>query len=270
MLFRLLMIHMVFGVLGSLPSLSSADTNINFRFCYENKEMLPYYAGNNEEIPAEKPGLTIELLKLLNDRLPNVTITLKRYPWKRCLHELATGETSAVIGSHKIEREAFAVYPNINGEVDIQRAFNISSAYCLFSRHDNDLSWDGQRFYHFAHKTVAVPLGYSVASLFQNNKIDITQVTNTEKAIELLANKRVDAAATLCQSGSHYLQKYPRLSNEIRLIQPPLYQKGGYLIISKQFYQRYPAISEQIWQEVKILREQHYNRMLKTYEAYLR
>ena len=68
------------------------------------------------------------------------------------------------------------------------------------------------------------------------------------QALALVVSGRVDATTVLCQlngvdAKEQYLSRIPVL-----LLYPPLYQSHGYLMLSQQFYQRHPQLSERLWQ----------------------
>lgn len=49
---------------------------------YEDKTQFPYYMGDTQRV-LEKPGAAVELVKLLEDRVPGLRIKFSRDPWKR-------------------------------------------------------------------------------------------------------------------------------------------------------------------------------------------
>ncbi|OMH39104.1 hypothetical protein [Motiliproteus sp. MSK22-1] len=230
-------------LLGS--SWALAAESIRFDFCYEDRELLPYYRGNGSEIPEENPGKTIEAVRKLDERVDEVNIHYQRAPWKRCLALLEKGVVSGVIASYKAQREEIGVYPKKNNRDDLKRAFSLTG-YCLFVRQDSNLSWNGKAFIGDLRSNLAVPRGYSITSMLTQHKISFDEVDSTDQALFLLHNQRVSGVVTLCDSGQQALSNNPQYA-EINTIAPPLVVKGGYLLVSKHFYQAHQKIVEKMW-----------------------
>jgi len=93
--------------IASPPSTDNAS--IILRFCYEDKQLLPYYAGNTSEI-ATAPGATIEHLQAATAAV-GINLELQRLPWLRCLQLLETNETDALVAAYSPERAHYTVYP---------------------------------------------------------------------------------------------------------------------------------------------------------------
>ena len=61
---------------------------IEMLISFEDKEQPPYYLGS-KDIPVEKPGITVEMIKMLEKQIDGLKIHLRRTPWKRCTIELS-------------------------------------------------------------------------------------------------------------------------------------------------------------------------------------
>ncbi len=246
-----------------LPAISAANDAIRLQYCYQDRELLPYYTGQSAIIPKEKPGATIELIYLLAEKLPDVDFQLIRRPWKRCLHELENGTVDAVVGSYKPDRERIGQYPMFNGELDIFRAID-TNAYCYFSIKSAELQWNGQKFTGQQRHGVAIPLGYSIEDLLIRSNIKTLQVESNSKGFHLLSHARVDGMATLCGAGRRIMDKAPDSYRHVIVSKAPLKRNVGFFIVSRQFYRAHPAVAEVIWDELVNLRDD-YNRFLSNY-----
>lgn len=218
-----------------------SNSDATLTFCYEDKQLLPYYAGNSNNV-AELPGASIEHLRAAT-AATGVNLQLIRLPWLRCLQGLKDNSIDALIASVETERLHYTVYPKLaNGEPDTNRAFN-QLGLCLAHRFDNPITdkikSKTEQF------SVARALGYRPIPMPSNAVI--IGVHSIEKALELVVSKRVDATTMLCQlngleAKEHHLNLLP-----IQLMYPPIHQSFGYLMLSNSFYQRYPQLSEQLW-----------------------
>ena len=246
-----------------LSSVALAEGSIPFKFCYEDKPLLPYYAGEGKLIPDEYPGVSIEILRILDSEIPEIALSFRREPWKRCLAMLKSGDISGVIGSYKKSRHEIAVYPMKDGNPDYSRAFE-TTEYCLYSKKQNSLNWNGSTFNNIQYLPVAVPLGYSILSLFKKHKIDVIEVNSSDQGMLLLNSNRVSGTATLCKPGDKILAKNPQY-REIKRGEIPLKVKGSYLLISHQFYDQYPALSQDLWDKIVAINKRIYNQIYQFY-----
>jgi len=230
-----------------LPSTAKA---LELRFCYEDKQLRPYYFGDNNQIPTERPGATIEHLQLLTTFVPNLTLKLERLPWKRCLAKLASGETDAVVGSYAKEREKLGRFPlNSQKRPDPTRAF-AEHQTCLVTRKDTKWGWDGKKFIGIEQVVIARPLGYAPLQSPEKQKIVMHYTLSGTMDLDLLERGRVNAVTTLCKiAGENAVTPYIQ-DRDLKVLMPPLYTNTGYLMFSHQFYNANSQVAEQLWQQL--------------------
>lgn len=227
-----------------LPFSIVAGNGLRLTFCYEDKQLLPYYTGEGDT-PAYLPGVTIEHLKASVALLPTpVTLKFVRLPWLRCLHKLELNEVDALVATYQPQRSHFAVYPTTaEGEPDPTRAMS-QHASCLVHHKNNDIE----------HKisqgtdtlVVSRPLGHSNPDYPAS--INVVTVHSQQQALELVVSGRVDATITLCRvngvdGADPIIQRTPLV-----LVYPPLYQTTGYLVFSNAFYRQHDVAARQLWQ----------------------
>ena len=75
------------------PSLALAQSVV-LRVAYEDKD-TPDHPGAGPTISAN-PGIVVEMVALLEKRLPDLRVSFFRKPWSRCLAELAAGSVDEV------------------------------------------------------------------------------------------------------------------------------------------------------------------------------
>ena len=224
-------------------SLPLHATTLNF--CYEDKQLRPYYFGNSNEVPADHPGATIEHLQQITDSL-HIKLNLVRLPWKRCLAQLHQGTIDAVIASHSAEREQYAVYPTKEGKPDPSRAF-AEHETCLVVRPGNNWFWDGQKFQGIDKVVIARPLGYAPLKTSDDSKISIHYTLSGTQDLDLLEAGRVNAITTLCTIAGENAVTPSLQGRKLEVVYPALYRNTGYLVFSKAFYQLRPNLSRQVW-----------------------
>ncbi len=211
------------------------------RFCYEDKELLPYYAGNSSQVPPH-PGASIEHLRSAA-KAAGVQLQLVRLPWLRCLQQLEDNQADALIAAFDESRAHYTVFPqDAAGKPDPLRAMN-QLGLCLAHRYDNPLP---EKLTNADTPfSIARPLGYRAIALPPNSlKVE---AHSPQHALELVVSGRVDATTVLCQlngmeAKEQYLETLP-----VQLHFPPLHQSYGYLMFSTAFYRQHPQHAEQLW-----------------------
>ncbi|GAB2932407.1 substrate-binding periplasmic protein [Rheinheimera gaetbuli] len=225
-----------------LAFVTRAEHNVTLTFCYEDKQLLPYYTGEGHVTPA-LPGVTLEHLHATAAVAGNVKLIFVRFPWRRCLQKLEQNEVDALVATYLPQRSEFAVYPTTaDGKPDPGRAMS-SHATCLVHRADNDIQQKITQ--QHGNLVFSRPLGYSTPDYPAG--ISVVPVRSQQQALELVLSGRVDATTTLCKvndvAGADLLsQRKPLI-----VVYPPLYETTGYLVFSQAFYQQNTALAEQLW-----------------------
>ena len=235
---------------------------ITFSVLYENKSQPPYYLGNTEEV-LEKPGLAVEMVQLLEKKLPQIKVVLSRAPWKRCKKELELGKTDAIFNaSFKKKRLKIGKYPWKNGKVDPSSRITTIS-YSLYKLKDNPISWNGKKFINL-EGSIAAPLGYSIVGDLRKKNIEVNESRSTKTSFRMLQKNRVQGVAAQTVTGDDLLK-----SNKFKSIiknDPPLVTKDYFLMISHQFYNKHPKLSEKIWKALAEIRQKQSKVLRKKYE----
>lgn len=228
----------------------SAKPSSELTFCYEDKSLPPYYLGNDQQIPKDKPGASIEHLHRLAATIPNLKLRLTRLPWKRCLAALKTGQIDAIIASYQPEREAIGQYPMQGKMPDPQRGFGEHQT-CLVSRKDAHWQWDGERFSGVDELIIARPLGYAPLKSKVQQKMTMHYTLSGTMDLDLLEKGRIHAVTTLCQIAGHSTAAATEMTARgLKVLQPPLYRSTGYLVFSHPFYQQHPELATALWQQL--------------------
>ncbi|MDO8931999.1 MAG: transporter substrate-binding domain-containing protein, partial [Rhodocyclaceae bacterium] len=137
-------------VIAAVPG-AAAETVL--RVAYPETENPPRITGRGAVVPADQPGITIELLRMAAEKA-GVTLELARAPWKRCLYLLENAYVDATFhASYTEERTRYAVYPTRGGKPDASRAVFLNR-YAIYVTKGSGIVWDGRTL-----ANVGKPLG---------------------------------------------------------------------------------------------------------------
>jgi len=238
----------------------------SLKLCYEEQELAPYFLGTGPMPPAENPGIFVELMQILESKIPGLKVEFHRVPWKRCLNELKNNQSDVVIAGFKPARDSIGHFPKLNGVPDSKQAL-LTSQYCLFTHSDSPLSWNGQEFKQVPDKPIAVPQGYSIVEFLEAHQLPLVMTNSSHSAMELLARSVTAGAVTYCESGGSFLWQNANRQLNIIAHSPVLVTKHGYLLFSKAFAKQHPELVSRIWQVASQIRQQYFSELLEKYEA---
>ncbi len=233
------------------------------KIAYDSDVQFPYYMGQSTQVLKENPGAIVELLQLLETKIPNLKIEFVRYPWKRCLINLKTGLVDATFNSSfKEERLKLGRYPRINGELDVSRRLTTISYY-FYKKKSASFSWDGKSIVNTS-LVVGAPLGFSIVSDLEKMKLKVMETHTTLSNLKRLQHGMVSLVALQQVTGDYFLSEFPMFKDLVK-VNPPIKTKPYFLMLSHQFYKAQPQLSEKIWDTVEELREKKLNELMKKY-----
>ena len=232
-------------------------------FACENKQDFPTVMGNSTNVLKEKPGMGIEAVYQIANRL-NIKINIKRLPWKRCLAEMQKGHVDGLFtASYKEKRKQFGRYPEMNGKVDLSRRFT-SSSYALYRIKGSDVQYDGKNFH--IKGIVGAPLGYSIVDDLKKKGLVVDESPNTLNDFKKMIKGRIKAVAALEMTADYYLMVNQDLNEKIEKVLPLLVEKPYYFMLSHQLYKENKALAEKIWDTIAdIRRDPDFQKLLKDY-----
>lgn len=230
---------------------------------YENKEQPPYYMGNSGEV-LPKPGVAVEMVKLLEKEIPGLKITLIRLPWPRCLSELKKNEVQGIFNaSFKTERLKIGAYPKKDGEVDPGRRIT-TITYSLYKLKTSSIKWDGKRFYN-VKGPIGAPRGYSIVKDLEKKGITVDEANSTLANLIKITSRRIEAAALQEVTADSIIESNQAEFSDIVKISVPLAEKPYYLMLSLQFVAENPELAEEIWSAIARIRETQLKELAKKY-----
>jgi polar amino acid transport system substrate-binding protein len=235
-----------------------------FRMVYFNKENPPRVLGSGTSIDWSKPGITVELFKMVAQSV-GVQFEYKRMPWKRCLYAVEHGRADATFhASFKPARAKFGVYPTRDGQLDRSRRI-YKNSYVFYARKGSGVSWNGQTLSN-ALRPVGTQLSYSIADDLRKMGYAVEEEASVANNLNKLAAGRISAYAEIESIADYTLGKEKSQYENIVKLQPPLREKFYYLLISKSFVEKNPQMAEQIWDAVRDIQQTDaYRVMVKKY-----
>lgn len=193
------------------------------------------------------------ILQQLESRL-DLSIKVVDMPWKRCLKSLRVNRVDGCFaGSFKTERMQMGRYPMKGEDLDPERRLHMDS-YSLYRLKNSAVNWDGEHFTGIS-SPVGTLNGYSIIQMLKEHKLAVLEVNTTLRLMELLSRERLDAVAMLTEQAEYVLSQYPNLAAQIEKESIPLVTKPYYLLLSHEFVEQNPELAEQIWDEIRNVRQ---------------
>lgn len=219
------------------------------RLVYEVTPNPPRHLGAGTEIDWRKPGLTLELLRLVGARL-DVDFRFQRVPWKRGLFLVEQGLADGLFHtSYLPEREALLAYPRRpDGTVDAARAI-FEQSYMIYVRKGSPLRWDGLAFENL-EGPVGVIASYSVASDLRRMGVTVSEERSLMINLRKLLEGRIAAAAELQSMTDPVIAGHPVFAGRIEKLLPPFISKPYFLTFGHDFQRRAPELAERIWDAI--------------------
>ncbi len=233
------------------------------RLSFETKANPPRYFGEGTSIDAQRPGLTIELLRLIERRV-GVRFDFVRVPWARSIYLLETNQVDGVFhGSWVAERERFAAYPMKDGRPDASRSI-FTQSYHLYARRGTRLAWNGERI--AVDGPVGTTRGYAVARWLQERGVRVEEENDLPSSLRKVLAGRLEAYAELENMAAAVIARNPEEMRDLVKLEPALRTVPYYLMLSKGFVAREPALAERIWSAIgEALRSPEYRELERKY-----
>jgi polar amino acid transport system substrate-binding protein len=247
-----------------LISASPLMAETDFRIVYINKENPPRILGSGTSIDRAKPGITVDLLKMVAESV-GVPFEFKRMPWKRCLYAVEHGLADAAFhASFKPSRAEFGVYPIRDGQLDASRGI-YTNAYVFYAQKGSGVSWNGKTLGN-ASRPIGTQLSYSIADDLRQMGYEVEEEASVSNNLNKLAAGRISAYAEIESMADYTLAKEKsRFANIVKL-RPSLSEKVYYLLISKSFVQKNLELAERIWDAVRDVQQtEAYREMVGKY-----
>ena len=219
-------------------------------FVFETQANPPRYLGTGTAINWDRPGLTLELLRTLGERL-RVNLELARYPWNRGLYLVETGEADGIFhASYKPERERIGVYPTMSGGAPDPSRAVFTQAYYLHVLRGSPVGWDGTTISGLGDAAVGATAGYSIVGDLEAQGVKVETGKIQGLNLNKLVAGRIAAYAELENMAAAAIATDPASYADVVRLEPPLISKPYYLLLSHAFVQRDPALAEAVFDAI--------------------
>lgn len=237
----------VSAVIAAPARAESGRTTVSL--LYEPTDNPPHALGKGTAIDWRKPGVTLELLRLVEKRL-GIRFSFKRVPWKRGLFLLQNNEADGLFhASYKPSRETIGVYPKKDGDPDPSRAL-FTQSYVLYKRAGSPLRWDGKALSP-TPQSIGSVLDYSIAADLRQMGYHVEEARDLRVNFDKLVNGRIDAFAGLQDMSDAFRKTDAEAYRDVVKLRPPLSTKPYYLLLSRGFVRQNPELSERIWDTIR-------------------
>lgn len=214
----------------------------------------PPYVYGDESITKDYPGVTIEILYLIEQKT-DIEFTVLKRPWARVVEGVKTNQLDGGFHfSFKEARNSFVAYPIPQGHVLPDSKYSISNrSYVLYRLNGGKTSWDGNNITSDPQKPSAIGVirGSSIASDIRLQNHKLVEVNTDHQLLRLLLAKRIDAfigLENMIDSNIHVL--HPDQASLIEKTSPAVVSKPYYVAFSKKFYQENKQAAWAIWHTI--------------------
>ncbi len=229
----------------------NAEEKIKIRVGAEDKEDYPSITGS-EVVSQEKPGVGVEMVRILEKKL-GVEAQISRFPWKRVLNNLETGKSDIIFtASYKPERENLGVYPKKDGKIDNGRAFSLMS-YSVYRLKGTKVGYDGKNFTDLTGG-VGAPAGYSIIDELKSRGVKVDESPSSENDFKKLIAGRVQLVVAIESTANSLMRRNKEFDEKIEKV-GVLKENHYFFMISHQFYDKYPELSEKIFDKIAEIRD---------------
>ena len=245
--FKYLTNVLAISCLGLLPSLVFADT---LRLVFSDVEVSPYQMGHGSAL-TNPPGIAVDIIVRAAKNLGH-TVQFIRVPNKRVLLTVQSGKADgAFIFSYKQEREQYGLYPMKHGKPDSDLRI-ASMSYYFYALAINNMKWDGKTLTG-SNRHVGANTGYSIVADLKRMGYKVEEAKTTQQNFQKLKSNRFGVLAAQSITADAYL--IFEQNTAVERLEPPLKTKDYFLMLSHQFYKKYPHKAKQLWQEVAVARD---------------
>lgn len=218
----------------------------NLTFCFQDTEFAPYYLGAGTKVQTERPGATIEHLQKITTQIPDLTVTLVRYPWQRCLKYLKSGEVDAVVANYAENRRQLGMFPMRHNQPDPSREFTRQDI-CLVTSKELAKKWNGKSFIGMTKVTLAHQAGRKLQQSLPHRQFVKIPISVQARALQMLAQNKVQVISMVCKIAGKSALPGGFNSDTMQLLEPSIEVLHGHLVFSHRFYRANRPIAEALW-----------------------
>lgn len=236
---------------GLLAPAASATPTL--RLCTADVPFYPYTMPDGS-------GYSQQLIRLALRGLP---VQLKNHmaPRARCLQDSRSGQADALVGVFSTERLQWLSYPMKGGQPDAGSSL-AQLRFRVYRRSGSTADWDGKRFYHLDRGAIGVQFGFSYGLELERLGVPLDdKAPSAEQVLRKLERGRIPLAVLQEEQGQALVQT--GFAGKIEVLPQPFMQQTLYLIVTREFQARHPALVTQLWAAIASARgSAEYQRIL--------
>ncbi len=247
-------------VLGATHKIQAATVQLNI--AYADSEQPPYIYGKGVVIP-EAPGVVVEMIRMLQDRIPGIELKLSRLSWKRCLSYLKAGKVDGIFnGSFSPERLKNGAYPMKNSQVDPSKRL-VTISYGIYVLKNSPVSWDGKTLKNLNGGIVGANRGFSVVRILKKMGVPVEEVEFVSQNFYKLSEGRIAAVLAQNVTALSLLSENQNRFSKIVQLETPFLTKPYFLMLSHQLFKTHPKVAKQIWPAIEAIRNENFQNLIK-------
>ncbi len=219
----------------------------------------PPYVYGSKKISADFPGVTIDVLRLIETKI-GIKFIIKKYPWKRVIHEVKNDRIDGGFHfSFKEERRSFVAYPIPEGALLPNPNYSISNrSYVIYRFKGQSIRWNGSQIVlnPNGENTIGAIRGCSIINDIKKLGHELHEVATDEQLLKLLLLKRIHAFIALenmIDPKIKTLDRKERILIEKSL--PAVANKPYYIAFSKKFYRKNQKTAWKIWKIINRIKK---------------
>lgn len=193
-------------------------------------------------------GIAIDALNMLSRQL-GVEFEYRVLPTRRGAYSLGESVEGFIAISHSDDTERRGVFPMRDGDVDEDRALMTwdLAAFQLINQGLADAS--------ILQPPITIPPGSGTDNLTELQGLEHHVIDSVERQLNMLLRKHAKTALADALHADHLIENRPEFAGKIRKVAASVSTESSYLVLSKDFYHRYPEFSEILWNRLSEIRE---------------
>lgn len=224
------------------------------RLCTADVPFYPYTMPDGS-------GYSQQLIRLAMRGLP---LQLKNHmaPRARCLQDSRNGQADALVGVFATERLQWLSYPMKGSEPDPEASL-AQLRFMVYRRSGTTADWDGVRFYQLDHGAVGVQFGFSYGLNLERLGVAVDdKASSAEQVLRKLERGRIPLAILQEEQGRSLVES--AFAGRVEALPRPFIQQTLYLIVTREFQARHPALVTRLWEAIAQVRAgAEYQRILR-------
>lgn len=220
----------------------AADKPIRMRICAMDVDFPPFGRVDG----------TGHLQYMVNQAAKGMNLRIERHvaPRRRCLEEIKSGASDAMASAYSPQRAETAVFPMVGGSIDASKALGVMTYY-IYRRTGTQIDWDGRRFKDLGSGRLGVQSGFIflIDRLTQLGVAYDDGAKALEPTLSKLAAGRVEGVVGMMEEADQLIAT--RFPGQMERTGKVFEQTPVYLMVSRQFYEQNPKLTERFWQVLR-------------------